>query len=1807
MMTYLHTLKQAFSDHDRPWVIAALRQDPVIWGYLISSESQTVWAAISEEHLPAQDWSPADLALKALGYPVPAQVLRSLPMQPIENTLRQRAARAFEAHTQDRPAVLDVPLTETGLAEAGLIALALRERRRMTGTWNGLAVELAVQPLRTWYTPLACLYALIPDPLALLEAVILPATHEAYALVLHMVLSQLLPPAEQLTLIRQLTAVADLFFLHALAGLRLTLAADLACQLEHEGQDIQHPPYTLISSLVTQLSSADLHQLSASPVDALADLSVAQKTAQCLQAEIAARAAVAEPLNAIPAWQQAVALAPENEGYRANLALTQLAAGETSAAAETLTPCSPDTTVNPGLLLALAQFAVATGDLIHARQIAFKTSEALQNTTFSSCGPEAISHIPPHLAELLLTLQLPADAARTVKLALVEQPSDSHLLSLLGQAQMMMGETGAATESYQLAAFLEPANSHLPRQLAIALENLPDWPAALEVRTAIASSTSLTSDFHALAACALRADQPQPAIQASLSALALDPEDGLAHAYLAEAFAAKNDTRAALTHFNQATLLAPHLPRPWLILARAHQQAGEPQKALEILRSAAQSATQSAEIQFTLGEAYLDANASTQALEAFQRAAHLDPNDPQIALRLGQAYHRLGHLEDARRVYETIWQPKDTPLPQIELAYSYAQTLLALGDLHAALPPLRAVVESKPAEASPYLDYACTLLTLQQNPEQAVDALRQALAIEAHLPVAHAFLAEALTACGDLPAAMDAYRAALETGLAQDILWHARLSLGLGKVALAMQQYDTAIAALHEAAQADPKSSAIHQLLAEAYLATGLQQNAMQAMQAVLQLADEDVDALIWYAEQTQQLASQKEQTSSGAAAAPQLYGDALKALSRAVEIAPFRADLWLRRAHAHLLAGDAMTAREDLRRLPSLGTASPLELRQAARWLLKPVEDPEGAVLCLQKAVDVLGNREGNPTHDQGDLNPLAFKVELLRELSHAYAAMCDPHTAIQTLDHAIELAAVEVTLAPEIPALQRAKADLLLEIGQSHNALACIEHALCDAPGDSELHSVAARILRSDGRLADALTHAHKAAKDHMVQSAAAEAVDLTRTLLQFEQARQLASLTCASRPSQPHPLISLLRAELALDAGEEIEAAQALSNALAVTMEDSPASALPDGPASALPSARILALQARLTARRGDYEAAVELFTDARSSISGSPENTGQSVDHLTLQALAATASELGLWDDALRLSRQGVEQSPKEPYAHWLLARALLRRAEYQRLCVQSDVLTHAPGPEVLAESASVEFDMALQSARLIIENQPLDHCASDESDGISPLSSLQAHGQSIFRPEVILPGVNAEDVSWIDDGALDADDVKPLPAIQNSQFTIPQYRRAQTALREKDLETARRSIEMAVGLWPDEPRWQSLAAQIEMVGGNPQAAIPHIEQAIKVEPRHPNHHLLLGHALLSLAAHDPAQRKPAMRAYERACRLSPDELEPWLALAQAQLLTNDLDQAAVSAERAVNLAPEMIEPLLLRARIALQSSDYPTVLNYAQSALNIQPGESDALLLFTRALQALDRPSEALTALEKSLPLTGASVETPLPLKIQRIELLRQSQGAQAALGPAVELARALPNEPVVLATLAHTQAETGEHAAAIRTAQLALQLGGGQGTTLDITAQAKLHHLLGSLLRRAGQLDQAVQQLHQAVELSPDWLDPYLDLGQAQQERRQYRQALQTYKQAIAIAPYDPRPYFQAGLALKDGKSYVEAESMLRRAASLAPKDVTIRRQLAAVVALNLIHSAQRQPAPARASYAESKEQGSSDTESRSS
>jgi tetratricopeptide (TPR) repeat protein len=1991
LVEHLHS---SLSGSNLTFVVSALRQDPILWESL---QDPDLWELICAESRPdPDDWSPASLGLLALqvdeARPLQPAALRADLQFPLESGLRHRAAKAFESLTTGQVSneqSCDVRHAEqamvayhapASLAQSALLALALRERRRLLGSWNKLGDELtkavSVKPANqdtgfdralaaandtfysTWRTPLACLYGMVPDTFDMLRSLLTPvAPASRHATVIHILLSNPLPAEKfyyQLrALLSALPLVEGITLLDQLSLKRPEMAGPLAVELlsihRDSGLDAGDPQPDLpaqanysayLSRLDQLLLLARVNHLAVKPDQALPFLRAALETSNRLHAELAALIAQnaaqrGDAATALPALKQAVQIAPDNPIYQANMALAQLAEHLQPTSSRPEDPNTdpsqdediPATQTHPAILLSDTRIAAQKGDLEKARRSAQAYLGLLETTPvhgeanpaaqflISRQGLADQSSLPGKgFTGLLLELGLPAEAVTCAKLVLQIQPDDPELLALLAKAQANTGNLSEAIGTLELALCLSPHQPDLHRQLAGYYESLENWKAALQEYTSLLDGTSevvpTVDDLHRLAACALQVGEPQAALQACQRVLETNPEDGLAHSDLGRALAALGDVSQAEVQFTQATQFSPAMVEPWRELAHLQKAAGRTQQALETLRAGSQAAPENPDLYLELGEAYLadwegrGHPAPTQALTMFQHAYTLASNtlaqQPKnngsmvhIALRLGQTLNQLGHTNEAHRVLEPAYQ-EDPSYPG--LAAIFAQVMLALNQPQAAIPALKRVMDTQTKDNSSllqtYLDYGRALISIHEQPQEAVRALRQVLEWGPDHAEAKALLAEGLAACGEHSAAMESYQAAMETSLVEDPAWCSRLSLGLGKTALVLGNPEIAMASLEEAAQADPSNPQIQRNLAEAYEAGSLLSNALQAARITLRLDPNDIDTLTWFAAKAIQWTgceNGSQPDGSLGASAAQVRIEAVNALNRAIQLDPQRTDLLVGLGKAQRLAGEPAAAAETFRKMITNDCVACDDLHQSARCLLE-MGDAASAVACLEHALHISQGKAFSATSPDS----LAFT------LIKAYTAAGNPQAALATVEQALSISENDLSLF-------RYKAGLLVELNRLAEALTSLETALKVEPHSEiacDIHYQAALLLRALGNLPTAMAHLEKVLAStesrplgSIHPASRVLAAELSYAMLLPDKARaylgalpspytpetgdthQSENPSTGVREEEIENLFNTycLRAELSLDLNEELQIAEEATRS---------AKALVDHctqPGVYRP--RLLAIQSRLLARHGEANQALRALKQAMTLEEQSceaPDSTSsfkklERSFHTRTQSLASAALELAQWEPALYLWRQVAEQAPHEPLPHLYLAASLTMRAEAQRFCEDVELVNHTPGKAALDEHARLAFEKAIETA---FTCQPVDA-------GNPLMIRWRARGNAAFSPTAataqalatmpIFP-LSPEDVAAyianlrnLKEASLPGQDISNqtslppitvspttiaaqaarsypqhplvlaqlalalasrgeyikealtaaqaavktqlkkgsccppaswLPLVQDgSQAVVANAMLANIAFKAGEIELANQAIQIALAGWFDEPRWQALAANIQNARGDVNLMITHLQQATSLDPSNLTYFMALGEAYQVKAQNEIPETEgspliQAIQTFEKATDLAADRPEPWMALASAHRQAKDLAHAASCAEQAIRLAPDQAQPLILRAEIALQAGDAQQAHDRAQAAIQLEdpsgPNPTDKfyegvrtpVLLLARALLSMDRPDEALDVIEKALP--GA--QEPLPLLLERVQLLRRTRGPQAATDALHELSQNYPDEPLVLAPLAKIMADTNQTEAAIKLAQRSLQAAATQaavrGTFLNLKTaeQVEMHILLGRMLRQIGQLDQALHHLNEAIHLDPHLLEPYLELGRTHQERRQLAQALQIYNEATNIAPKDPRPYFQAGIALKESKDYLGAENMLRRAAALAPNDLSIHRQLGAVVALNLVHNRRR-------------------------
>ncbi len=827
---------------------------------------------------------------------------------------------------------------------------------------------------------------------------------------------------------------------------------------------------------------------------------------------------------------------------------------------------------------------------------------------------------------------------------------------------------------------------------------------------------------------------------------------------------------------------------------------------------------------------------------------------------------------------------------------------------------------------------------------------------------------------------------------------------------------------------------------------------------------------------------------------------------------------------------------------------------------------------------------------------------VDLLLAQSDLYAESGDTREALISLKVALQV-------APSSPEIHHRYAGLCLRTGNQVEALAHCDQAVKGLMPDSD-PALRLSVRAQAARLAAALI--------------------LPALGLSYLQDALLDPADNDFPGELPTPLVLplahafLLRAGLALDLGDR--AASALDFSRAERL-------LPQHPHTAAIQTRLALHQQGLVATRKNLSTG--WFDALLTEIGALGDDEDLAPDWLLpcLHSLACTALELGEWQAADNLSALLLEKAPSEAASHWQIARFLLLRSEVQRLCSGVEAINIAP-PACSSSDVQTSYTAALDAAqeiiRRLLDSPALESLRPYLEPADGKLQLMRLRGAACFQPDPATvqafaealgavaptPGetsalVMAYSATWDDQLALKAVRSHPrhpaalLPAVlvlshSNPRQALRVARPAaaaqnhppqlvwpwtaflqamlarlayQAGEKSDDYSLALKSIQSALQQLPDEPRWQSLAGEIYLderdLSGHPDpgAALPYLQAAIRLEPGNPRHASLLGKVSGLLGDH-PA----AVAAYQEACRLNPNDWGTWLDLARAQQAAGSLDAAIYSADRAIERDGSGSSPLELRGRLALAAGDPPTAVKCAQTILNQEPANIPAWLIISQAFRQLDRPQDALQALEHAIPIS----EHPKELLMARAVLLRQTGGIPTAQQAWRELAERYPGDADILAGLAEQEVEAGNIAGAVQAGKAALQADLGH---LDPTQLVQLNLLVGQQLRLSGEPEAAISYTQNALRKDPTKIDAYLELGRSYQDLRRPQQALVAFREAIAIAPKDPRPYFHAGIALKEAKDYQEAETLLRRAAQLAPRDVNIHRQLGAVVALNLIHN----------------------------
>ena len=1811
---FISKLQALFEPHDSKRLIRSLHQDPLVWQALSNTDLQQGFIDFAQTQI--DKWTPGYLAALTID----ANLLTS---QGVFDMSHELPADISKQMHQSYETVYSTSLPPETLSQAGLLTLALRDHHVVQGSWEGISNKLLVRNnqqayemlYKIWRSPFACLPSLIPDfisfSITLLNEIKPNLAPYFIPLIVHGLLST--PQSDskliddcfnifshtnidtQILSLKYLVQSGYSELVKELSENYLKLKENLSSfsntlitfeKSEYNSNDqISFTGTNAFENVQTLQRLANLYHFAGQPQKSSEIFSYAVETLKQSQSmlyyNIALESSSYDPLSAKEAWLNSINNDPKNSQIKSDFAIFLIEQECFEEAKDLLVQISDSP---------VAKFlAIQNPDLTHP-------DEPIETNTSSIINEYFLSQTNTHLASIIKLNKKPVfltaisilkehkefrSALNLVSKQLSENPNDVEILSLASDLNKRLGNMDQAIDQAALIHALKPHDPARKKELAFLYEQTEQWEKAFELHKSLimASPAPLRKDLLNYANAAVAAGYPEVAIPICQNFLNQNQLDGEALVTLSNAYIKQGEESKAIEQMERAASIAPEEPTSWLALANAWSHLGFHDRALDTLHKAQNAIPDDPQVLLALGKAYLNNNMAAEALPVLKKGHKLDLDNPHIMTYLAKSFHVLGNTKEAWSILESL-EDHFTEDPQ--LALILGQVLRTLNDNFKALPILKFAYQTTHNEDA-LLEYTHLLLDfttkaqVSDDPEFRVqDDLEKLL-----LPLAkqcntskqpfklRLLIADVKCALGYVKEAHAGYLELLNEPNAKAPETYCHIQFGIGKTALSLKLNEISMAALQEAIMIKPEKVEIRHALAEAYMMSEFANEGLNSAKAALQIAPNDLENILWFTQfmikngQTQQ---------------------AILSLKNAIRIAPGQRELYITLAKTYVSLGDHAAAKSIITELTDSEDISSKDMHNAAN-ILYQLNDVVEAVKVLKGAL----------------LKDQQPEFAVLHDLTYSLQMIGESDSTLELLREYEE----SFIKDPRFPAL---KSDILALNLQYGEALDCLRPILKKMEYTDDLFNVenasqgdlldqdhtdyshagiywrAAQLERATGDLLQAQKHAEQALDACPTQLKYLKlSVELAFETLQKDKMRSLIErmLSAINDPTasqiEPYTEIINMRCELAILEDDHETASKLLDQYL---------SNLPSTPYS-------LALQSQLADYYNEKKLSDTYFTEAQSMFTSLAENQKGCTESISerfisiwnVLALAEAAVKLQKWNTAFERFQQAICLIRVNPLVNMLYAKAILTYLQHQHTCQVLRIIKHAPGEDILDQSCQKLFEEQISIAGRFIEPRIIDHLRTKAQavfDGHWPdHNRIEEFVKNPKDAAAILPLLDHPDeISQILGAYPDDFDVLLQYAIilmgtdpNNCREIVRKLIEIDTAYpplhallafcSQDDNFIATNSIETALELWPGEPDWHAFAAQLYVQDGQYDLSAQHLEKALEIQPNEPSYWELLGEVKLREKDFNAAKMY-----FAKACEIFPDNPEALLSLAQINKKLGEYQSAVTCLEKANELQPTNIQVTEMLANTLLEKGDIDGTIQKAKKLLSMDESNVTAYLVYTKALILNSQSDEAQKFIKSALVKLPDSIE----LKIEQINLIQKTQGVNAALPHLVELANQHPDDNQVLYAFSTLLINSGSMDEAEKVIQHSLQLDPNQ-------PQVLLQQ--GRLNKKKGNLDQAIADFSAAIALDPSLVDSYIELGKTHQERREHSQAIQIYKQASQVVMNDPRPYYHSGLALKECKDYKNAEVMLRQAAQLAPKDTSVRRQLAAVVALNLVHNLQ--------------------------
>ena len=1372
-------------------------------------------------------------------------------------------------------------------------------------------------------------------------------------------------------------------------------------------------------------------------------------------------------------------------------------------------------------------------------------------------GPDQIQTWEPEkLLQALLDLGAFEAAQRVAAILLRDNPTSIQVNLAAAKSAEAMGDRGAAVNHWEALAFIQPDALDHKRKLAEAYEAEGKPDIAYQTYKGLISRQEQveTSDLLALAELALKVEKPADVMENAGKALEMDQENSQAYTLMGIARGKMGYLPAAEGDLRKAILFSEGDNRPWLELAELHWSAGAHAEAIAALKEGLAAIPGEVSIQSRLAKKMMQDGLVS---EAYPLLTDLSNRGTDLVndLLLIESMEKLG-MEGVPEMLQVMIDryPEDA-----RFHGEYGKRLVWSGETEKGLQLLTKLGEELEGNREWKLAYTEAVYKPEysslvfepkigkRNIMQALNFLDDYLNADPDNEFARLLKAELLFAAGENERSYQIFAELQQANLSKPSVQQARLYTGLSMAAAACGELEIASSALDQANKLEPGWFSLQALKVRILQLSGENAKAADQVLKAIKFAAPSAENQSWAVQILQQVDCQAE-AGSLLIESLQTYPDDLGLTLLAAE---------------NTLFGNLDTGKPfDGDQLFALlqGEIDSDQLVRAAA-IFAESGDPERTKRCLEQAA-AAGSEAAR------------LNLAGLHRINQDYQSALDTLGLFETPSPAIDLLKTETAFASRVLEIDQSALVADVPLGQNVPFLEVFlpgewKELLASSKPVVNLGFKAAMQNGQFGAVTATVRNWMNAEPENL--EARVIGIELAMASGDIEWYDQLMNFACELPSGEFGRQCTLLHREYQFEQGAADAGPSESFDLFESIQADEP---------EKLAIIRHLRKAGRIAEAEKTYEMATGVFLN----IDDKPLVIKLGI----LRNLAKCACDLDRWAEAVDIIQRALENAPACDGFNILHYQAMALALEFQNRAQELSVSAHGyPGVDEhaamllqavdnlnISQAGQAALDHWINRLRLAYEAdsahiRALAQRTPSPDDAAAMMAGLRASGQ--VKTALLVGKKFTQHTAVLLEAALCVKDEQVKDALSWLEKSIeldpfqPLTQRIKSLLLEKTeaIPEALSALECALELWPNESKWHITAAALWKRLGHTERPVAHLQIASTYNPHDVEVRRLLGGAYL--AAGNISAALPNLVA---VVEKNPQDYDTWIALSELYQATGDLELAMRAAERAAEVDPNGVSARLQAGRISWAKGDLKQATAHAESAIVLDPADPANYVFLARLAREQGNTSKALELLEKAAGVDPA----PLQTVIEHANLIKEINGVVAARDLIASFSLKFPENPDLLTLLAEAEDQCGDLPSAETAAKKALNI--------KPTEQA-IHLLLGRIVEKNGNLDQAAHYYSQAVSLDGSRIDGYLKLSQVYIKQREFQKARRVLEQGIGKIPGNVDLYLSCAALLKESKDYRGAEQMLRKASQIEPRNVAIHRQLGAILALNMVHQSQ--------------------------